>query len=116
MNRNLFEEEIQAWKYGPVIPSIYYEFKNFTRKIITKKSNEFKENGNTYYPKIFQEDIELEELLTVVWKIIEKKSGVNLIKLTHKRNTPWSLFYNPSENNIIKKDIIKRYYKALLHI
>lgn len=28
-NRPLFPDEIQAWKFGPVVPSVYYEFSMF---------------------------------------------------------------------------------------
>jgi len=33
-NRFLFREEIEAWKYGPVIPGIYHQFKMFRDKLI----------------------------------------------------------------------------------
>lgn len=31
----LFQEKIQAWKHGPVIPSLFHEFKVYTNNPIT---------------------------------------------------------------------------------
>ena len=35
-NERLFDEKILAWAYGPVIPSIYHEFKRFANKPVNK--------------------------------------------------------------------------------
>ena len=32
LKQKIFYEDIQAWQYGPVIPSIYHEFKSFKKK------------------------------------------------------------------------------------
>ena len=34
----LFNEQIEAWKWGPVIRSIYHQFKEFGNSPITKKA------------------------------------------------------------------------------
>ena len=37
-DRALFPDPIEAWKYGPVISSIYHEFKHFGRNPIKEQS------------------------------------------------------------------------------
>src|ERR1700676_3931940 len=37
----LIEEHPEAWDYGPVIPSVYHEFKLFGRKPITERAKRF---------------------------------------------------------------------------
>ena len=33
----LFEEQMEKWKYGPVVPSVYHEYKRFGAFQITKQ-------------------------------------------------------------------------------
>src|SRR5690606_24176720 len=35
-DEKLFDERIEAWRYGPVIPSLYHEFKRFRNDPIEK--------------------------------------------------------------------------------
>ena len=68
----LLEDKIQAWQYGPVIPSLYGEFKSFgnspiTRNAtITKIDNDF--NINHKVPKI--DDKKTKELIVAVWETL----------------------------------------------
>ena len=38
LDKELFPEPIEAWRYGPVIPSIYHEFKHFGKDPIDERS------------------------------------------------------------------------------
>src|SRR5215467_7486621 len=38
----LIDERVEAWKYGPVVPSIYHEFKRFGNEPITEYATETK--------------------------------------------------------------------------
>ena len=40
LDKPLFSEPIEAWQYGPVVPSVYHEFKHFRDQPITEKSVE----------------------------------------------------------------------------
>jgi uncharacterized phage-associated protein len=46
----LFEDAIQKWQYGPVVPSVYYEFKDYGISHIDKTRSTFihKLDGNTF--------------------------------------------------------------------
>ena len=37
----LFDEKIEAWKFGPIIEEIYHSFKSYGNNIITKTKGEF---------------------------------------------------------------------------
>lgn len=101
-NKPLFEEEIQAWKYGPVVPSVYQAFKPCGRNNISEPSGE-------YSADIFTND-ELELLIDVL-REYGKYSGPALVDLTHKKNSPWEQVYLPeSKSTIISKEKLKDYF------
>lgn len=61
-HKKLFEEPIQAWRHGPVIESIYHEFKHFKKNVIDINSIIFDlETGNTIIPRI--DDFETRRIL-----------------------------------------------------
>ncbi|CAM1344030.1 Panacea domain-containing protein [Tenacibaculum amylolyticum] len=111
LDRPIFEnDKIEAWKYGPVVPSIYHEFKHFKSEPITTKSvvTLDSEWENLSEPKLTDEEDKKIVLLT--WRLYKDMSPRDLVDLTHRAGTPWSLTYEDSESNIIDNELIKRYY------
>lgn len=99
----LFNEEIEAWSHGPVIPSVYRKFKN--QGILAKTSEGFCEDKITD---------EIRDMLLDVAMTFEEYSASALTRLTHKKGTPWSK-NEPKEgerHKIIPKDCIKEYFVA----
>lgn len=88
----LIDEPIEAWQYGPVIPSIYHSLKHNGLKIIREPiaNRDVDDNGdiimNTYEP-IF--DPKTQELLDAVYKVYRKNTGVQLANWSHQKNSPW---------------------------
>lgn len=99
--RQLFTEKIEAWKYGPVIPSLYHEFKGFRHENITDYSMDFDLGSEEEtYPMVRKDDGELVEMLHAVWNIYKKKSGKELSDITHRPGSPWSKAYaKPGQNS-----------------
>jgi len=111
LDRPLFNDDnIEAWKYGPVIPSIYHEFKHFKSNPITSNSVSLEGEGwdELLEPKLIDEDDRKIVLLT--WRLYKDISAKELVQLTHKEGTPWSLTYRYGENRIISNNLIKKYY------
>ena len=109
LDRDLFSEPIEAWRYGPVIPSLYNEFKKYGSTIIKG----FSRQKLKKYPKINNKDNNIKDVLSIVWDYYKGETGLNLINLTHEVGTPWDIAYKPNANNIICKDAIKKYYSVL---
>ncbi|MCG8307623.1 MAG: DUF4065 domain-containing protein [Cytophagales bacterium] len=78
----LVDEKIEAWQYGPVIPSVYHRFKKWGNNSIDEV---LLENGNNLI--INQEDIDFLEL---VWHKFSSLSASQLIKISHETNGPWN--------------------------
>ena len=105
----IFDDRIEAWKYGPVIPAIYHEFKHFGSNIITTcKATVFNFEKGSYSPEIRNDDIK--EILNNVEKEYKDFATVQLIDITHRKGTPWFETYDEDYNNEINKDLIKQYY------
>ncbi|WP_366513810.1 type II toxin-antitoxin system antitoxin SocA domain-containing protein [Planktotalea sp.] len=43
--KKLFTEEIEAWKHGPVVPSLYHEFKHLRENPITSFATSYDYNS-----------------------------------------------------------------------
>ncbi len=112
-NRILFKEPIQAWRLGPVIPSIYHEFKKYSYGKIKELSyihNPVKDK--LIYPMIDEDDEEAFETLKVIKEEYGDMPTGELIDRTHDTGTPWDKFYEEGKINIeIDAEVIKEYFK-----
>lgn len=104
-NAKLFNEQIEAWKHGPVIPSIYHEFKDYGQNPIDRFAYEL--DLDTYeavIPKIPADDEETRLILTKVWAAYKKFTGWTLRNKTHEPDSPWSRVYKEGQRGIRIKD------------
>lgn len=106
-NRSLFDEEIQAWKYGPVIKSVYDSYKHHGSKTIYI-GDDFKENE-----QLLEND---KELIKSVWNVYKKFDAYTLRDMTHEDGTPWEQVYNGDFSTQIPNDSIENYYKEKYEI
>jgi len=98
--KSLFEDDICAWKLGPVVESVYHEFKSSENKPITATTNKD-------YEKI-EEDVSV--FLENVWSIFGKFSAAKLVQMSHEHQ-PWKEAYE-SKKSVITKQSIYDYYKT----
>jgi len=109
----LLSETVYAWKYGPVIDTLYDAFKVYgSTPIKTLYSpNPF---DNSIYP-MPSEDIK--PFLDSVWKAYGKYDGVQLSAMTHQKGTPWYQVWNGESGKEgrhipIPNKYIEAHYKA----
>jgi uncharacterized phage-associated protein len=82
----LISEKVQAWKYGPVIESLYHGFKHLGNSNIEK--------GEAICLPQNDMDSETNALLEKVWAKYGGLAGTHLSALTHLGNTPWDIVWN----------------------
>ena len=117
-NEELVEESIQAWKYGPVIPSIYHEFKNFGNEPILAKAVVYSFDGDTITtetPAISEGDEPTIALLSKVWDVYKPFTALDLSNVTHQTDGPWAKAVeafqgNPPTSVEISNDAMKEYF------
>ena len=100
LGRPLFDENIEAWQYGPVVPSVYNAFNKYKRSNIT-------EVHGTYSPDSFSDE-EL-QLLIDIQREYGKYAASTLVDMTHKKGSPWEQVYDGSKH-VISNDSIKEYF------
>lgn len=83
LGKPLFDEEVEAWKYGPVVPSIYHAFKKFGDGAIMPN-----EDAKGLLPT------DIATLIDQVWNRYGDMSGLALMRQTH-REAPWHDAYDP---------------------
>lgn len=110
-------DKVEAWKYGPVIPSVYHSFKqngknNITEKTTVMEWDEKKEEPKFEIPKLNNK--EDKKIVEIVWKRYIDYTDSELVTLTHIYGTPWCLCYIKDENVVIPDILTEDYYKRLI--
>lgn len=120
-NERLFDDRIEAWRYGPVIPNLYHSLKKYrygyvsnllycgtsiNDKHVKKRLEHMKETLN---------DKAL--LLDVIVENYGKLTGNQLSNLTHGNNTPWKKSYSRWKRGTeIPSGVIKEHYVELINV
>ena len=100
--KKLFDEGIFAWKYGPVIPSIYHYFKRFGSDPIKKNcyAAKFKADGQLDdVPAIPAKEKDILKILNAEWIKYKELNGVELSNITHARGGAWDTAYHDNCEN-----------------
>ncbi len=94
LDRRLFEERIEAWQHGPVVESLYHEFKHYGKQPIDSYSICYDlESEKMSFPEIPKSDEDTLRVLHYVWEIYKRFSAWDLRNKTHEKDTPWSKAY-----------------------
>lgn len=121
LKRKIIDErfdKVEAWKYGPVIPSVYHSFKHNKTAPITQKESILSEetsDGKLSFtiPEIDRNDVDLVMVLDFVWNRYQKMSDGKLITTLHHKGTPWEYCYEKGKNNEIYDEYTQVYYEGL---
>jgi uncharacterized phage-associated protein len=104
-DKPLFDDKIEAWKYGPVIPELYHATKEFGSKPIA---------WQLAAPIQDEPEPFARQLLESVWKKYGHLSGTALSNLTHRSGSPWSQYYKENQSHIeIPQAAIKAHYDEI---
>ncbi|WP_320974140.1 type II toxin-antitoxin system antitoxin SocA domain-containing protein [Dysgonomonas capnocytophagoides] len=97
----LFDEDIEAWQYGPVVPSVYNHFCEY-------KSNGISPSMSTF----IQLDKEEENLFNEVFRVYGEYSAIGLMNMTHNES-PWKETQT-GKGQVITKEKLKNFFKTQL--
>ncbi len=102
--RPLFNEQVEAWQYGPVVPSVYHAVKHFKSSPVI--------GINAWVQHFTPEEY---EVMNHVADTYGPYNGVVLSAATHQPDTPWAqTWYAFGRNAPISNDIIENFYSKIL--
>ncbi|WP_264941922.1 Panacea domain-containing protein [Sphingomonas caeni] len=108
--RPLLSESVEAWRYGPVVPSLYRKLKSYGSGPVDKPIS-------PAFRSLRAETLADDDaaLIDAVYAKYGPLSGLQLSYLTHKKGTPWERAYRPDEYGIdLDDEDIRRHYEDLL--
>ncbi|MCY4595573.1 MAG: DUF4065 domain-containing protein [Bryobacterales bacterium] len=115
----LINEMVEAWEYGPVVPTLYHEFKEFGSREIKRLATDWDPITEEYYdaPKIPSKDVLTIRLLKNMFTLYGGMSAIEMSALTHTKDSPWDLTRKENEGIRfvdIPNDRIRDYFASKL--
>lgn len=112
----LLLQDFEAWDYGPVIPCIYAEFKDFSKSPITKRAFKFDPVRAERTPatcSVANADL---DIIREHFEFYKRASASSLSDLSHAKQGPWDIarrMFDAGRNpdRRISTDMINSYHR-----
>lgn len=127
----LFVDPIEAWKFGPVVTSVYYAVSSRRDEVISDQIMGYVVQGMDYLlgtPQMSFRDEEMQEFMQSIWDSYSKEEAWKLVSISHAKGSPWDKVSNLFRNNevivnaghrehlnlVIPVELMRSYFKSLL--
>ena len=124
----LINRKSEAWKFGPVVPTLFHEFKKFGNQPIDTLAVSYQETGPGMFDfKPMEPTIEIEAVesglnpltIPVVEKVLSEYgqfSATKLSNMTHEPGGPWDQIWNSGQpvddGTDIPNELISGHFKV----
>lgn len=100
--RPLLEEPFSTWAYGPVLYSVYDEFRSFSKHDI----NRYARDARGLMLAVNEDhDISLKKTIDNVWGKTKNVSAIKLSKITQNPNSAWDKAFQRGDTALGPSDI-----------
>ena len=114
-DKPLISDRIEAWEFGPVIPALYSEFREFGNRPITRLACELDfDNLQEVEDTIDPGDTRTANLVQSVWQRLGGYSAVQLSNMSHATNEPWFQIPKKRPGLSIPDELIARCFKKMM--
>lgn len=104
-DRPLVADSFEAWKFGPVLPSVYHKFKVFSSNPIPPE-----------HPLVRSSEAQLDNwssaLIDRVLDVYGEYTGAQLVEMSHVTDGPWARVWD-ADGGIMDNADIQTYFKSL---
>jgi uncharacterized phage-associated protein len=122
----LISDRIQAWQYGPVIPSLYQAFREYGNTPIGTPAFAPAQIGGRYTWSVptlestcpnREEISRARQVIKKVWDLYKGYTSIRLSNATHAPDGPWAQVYKEGVRSIpIPDEKIKAYFQGLASV
>lgn len=95
-------EQFEVWQYGPVLPSVYSEFKTFGANPISEFARDAQ---GAAYMVSERDNPELAQIIDYVWDKYRSTSGIELSRITHRPDSGWYQAFTSGRSYITEEDL-----------
>ncbi len=115
----LLDEVFEAWKFGPVLNSLYHACKKYGQRGITDylKDEDWLTGEKTAAP--LPSSPYANDIVDFVWDTYSSDTAISLSDWTHERGGPWDKVTNGGRNILRHQDVpnsfIKEYFRKNMY-
>ena len=98
-------DPVKAWKYGPVFPTVYQEYKIFGKHPITLLKAPEEQDQFSFGQMALVDQVD---------EAYDEYDGVDLSGITHQPGTPWHqvrIVEKKPEGSVIPNKLIRKFYQ-----
>lgn len=108
LDKPLFEDQVEAWRYGPVIVRIYDAVRHYKSQPISTGIFDHVEE------EVVGDDL---EAIKCAMDIYGKLSALQLSTITHRKGTPWHQVKKRwFPGSVVPNELIKNHYIEILSV
>lgn len=118
LNEPLIKHKFEAWEFGPVLPYLYREFRNFDRSPIDRRAQRLDPKSGRAVLVEYEFDERTKSLLVDTINFYSRLRACDLVRLSHVEGGPWFNVWN-HENTVnpgmkINDSSIKQFYSKIM--
>lgn len=94
LRRPLVRHKFEAWEFGPVLPYLYREFRNYDRSPIVGRATQLDPRDGTQRVVAYVFDQHTDSLLDRITAFYSQLRAGDLVELSHAPGGPWDAVWN----------------------
>ncbi|MDX6806441.1 Panacea domain-containing protein [Terrihabitans rhizophilus] len=115
----LIDQPFEAWEYGPVVPSLYREFRHCGNSPINSLASDYSWELEDFCPvPPVSDDRKMRRVIDFVWEAYGDYSPIELSEMTHQPDSPWDRTRKKNKgikNADISQEMIEAYFSPLVN-